>query len=167
MSGEAKSTKSASANELAKQVDELLREYELGLGINNINPNIPAERYLTMSEDEMKTMTGEDAARASIVLAQYSFYLQRSINVETRRVTWANGQIDRAILSKMKNYNASSAPERRALAIEENDFAKSLESLRNQAQARVDQINYLSSKVDALSYRYSEYQQAKRQKNNL
>lgn len=164
MSGETKSNERASTDDLAKQVDDLLRQYEQSLGINNTNPDIKAEKYLTMSEDEMKVMNGEDAARASIVLAQYSFYLQRSINIENRRMNWAQSMIDRTVLPSMKNYNASSAPERRAMAIKENSFATKLESLRCQAQARFDQMNYLSAKVDALSYRFSEYQQTKRVK---
>jgi len=161
MNGEEKSIK-YTANDLATKVDELLLEYEQGLGIKNGNPDIKAEKYLTMSEDDIRCMSGEDAAIASITLGQYSFYLQRSINIELRRMNWATAQIDRAILGEMKNYSAGSAPERKMLAIKDNSFALSLESLRTQAQARVDQINYLSAKCDALSYRFSEYQQSKR-----
>jgi hypothetical protein len=154
-----------SLSDLAKQVDEVLREYEKGLGIKNVSPDIPAEKYLTMSQDEVSRMSAEQCGEASIVLAQYSFYLQRSFNVEIRRVNWAQAMIDRYIAPIMKNYTASSASERKMMAIKDNEFALSCERLRTEAQARVDQINYLSAKVDALSYRFADLQQTKRMKN--
>lgn len=150
--------------ELAKQVDTLLLEYESSLGIVNKNPDIAAEQYLTMSQDGIAALTAEGCGVASVVLAQYAFYLQRSLNNEVRRVNWASALIDRTIAPIMKNYNASSAAERRMMAIKDNEFAFSCERLRVEAQARVDQINYLSAKVDALSYRFSELQQTKRLK---
>lgn len=155
----------SSLAELAKQVDEVLRTYEKSLGINNINPQIPAEQYLTMSQEDIGLMSAEGCGIASVVLAQYSFYLQRSLNVETRRVSWAVAMMERQIAPMMKNYQASSAPERRMMAIKDNEFALSCEKLRTEAQARVDQINYLSAKIDALSYRFADLQQTKRTKN--
>ncbi len=148
--------------DLTKQVDEVLRTYEKSLGINEINPQIPAEKFLTMSQDDISSLTAEGCGEASIILAQYAFYLQRALNVEVRRTSWATAMIDRTIAPVMKNYNASSASERRMMAIKDNEFAFSCERLRTEAQARVDQINYLSAKVDALSYRFADLQQTKR-----
>lgn len=157
--------KGSSLADLSRQVDEVIREYEKSLGINNVNPNIPAEKYLTLPQEDMASMTAEECGEASIILAQYAFYLQRSLNVETRRVGWSQSMIERSIAPLMKNYNASSAGERRMMAIKDNEFALSCEKLRTEAQARVDQINYLSAKVDALSYRFADLQQTKRLKN--
>ena len=155
----------SSLAELSKQVDDVIREYEKSLGIKNINPEIPAEKYLTMPQDEISRLKAEGCGEASVILAQYAFYLQRSLNVETRRVNWAQSMIERSIAPIMKNYSASSAPERRMMAIKDNEFAMNCERLRVEAQARVDQINYLSAKVDALSYRFADLQQTKRLKN--
>jgi hypothetical protein len=152
-------------SELSSKVDELLREYEKSLGITVVNPQIPAEKYLTMSQEEISSMSAEACGEASIILAQYSFYVQRALNIEVRRVNWSVSMIDRTIAPLMKNYNASSASERRMMAIKDNEFAFQCEKLRVEAQARVDQINYLSAKIDALSYRFADLQQTKRMKN--
>lgn len=150
--------------ELSEKLEVLLIEYEQGLGIKNTNPQIPAEKYLTISQEEIAKMTAEMCGEASVILAQYAFYLQRSLNIEIGRVGWATAQIERTIAPVMKNYNASSAPERRMLAIKDNEYAMSAERLRMFAQTRVDRINYLSSKIDALSYRFADLQQTKRGK---
>jgi hypothetical protein len=156
--------KLSSANELHEKVNELLREYEKKLGIVNDNPQIPAEKYLTMSQEEISCMTAEQCGEASIILAQFAFYLQKALNTQVRTVSWVQSMIDRTIAPLMRNYQASSAPERRMMAIKDNEFALSCEKLRTEAQARVDQINYLSAKIDALSYRFADLQQTKRNK---
>lgn len=159
------SGKNTSLAEMTAKIEELIREYESGLGIKNTNPQIPAEKYLTMSQDEIACLTAEGCGEASIVLAQYAFYLQRALNVEVRRTSWATSMIERTIGPLMKNYQGSSAPERRIMAIKDNEFAMACERFRVEAQTRVDQINYLSAKVDALSYRFADLQQTKRLKN--
>lgn len=163
MSGK-KDFNSASAREMDQKVQQKLAEYENNLGIKEKNPNIPAEKYLLMPEEEIAIMTPEQCGEAAIILAQYAFYLQRAFNIEIGRVNWCNAQIDRIISPKMKNYNGNSASERRMMAIIDNDFAISCEKIRSEAQSRADRLNYLSTKIDSLSYRFADLQQTKKVK---
>jgi len=160
MNGDEDSNKQ-SAKELAARVDRMLEEYECSLGIKNKNPHIAAEKYFELSHEEIMKMSGEQCHEGAVILAQFSFFLQRSINVELGRVNWCNNLIDRTICQAMKSYNSPTAMERKMLAIRENDFALSLEKLKNAAQSKSDRLNYLSSKVDGLSLRFADLGQAK------
>jgi len=162
MPGENESPKSVEAS--LGELDSILQEYESKTGIKNINPNIDAEKYLAMPTEILHKLTAEECGEASIILAQFGFYLQRSFNIETGRINWASSMIDRVLASEAKQYNAPSAAERRMLAIRNNEGAKKLENIRCNAQARADRLNYMSAKVESLSQRFADLQVTKRGK---
>lgn len=152
--------------EMLKKLETLLNEYENGLGIKNKNPNIQAEKYLTLPIESLQKMTPEECGEAAVVLAQYSFYLQKAYNEEVSKANWADSLIRRTLAKEAKQYNAPSADERRMMAINNNDFCLNLEKIKISAQTRADRINYLSSKVETLSSRFSELQYSKKGKNH-
>lgn len=162
MSGEKELPKSVDAS--LGELDNILANYEQSIGIKNSNPNINAEKYLSMSTDILHKLSAEECGEASIILAQFGFYLQRSFNVELGHVNWAIAMIDRILASETKQYNAPSAAERRMLAIRNNEGAKKLENIRCNAQARADRLNYMSAKVESLSQRFADLQVTKRGK---
>lgn len=150
------------AKDLLGKLNDVLAQYEKSLGLPGNIPDIQAEKYLNMPVQDMAKMNAEQCGEAGIVLAQFGFFLQKSFNVEIRTVNWATSMLRRTIGGETKQFIAPSREEREIMAIKGNEAALKLEQIRCQAQARADSINYLSSKVDTLSQRFSELQCTKR-----
>lgn len=157
---------SNSAEQLLKIAEESLDAYEQSLGLKAA-PSIVIDRYLHMQVEEMNRLQAEECDCAAIVLAQFAFYLQKAYNSEKGKANYASTMVDRIVMPKISNYKAPSAPERRQSAIKDDEAATKWEKLRNQAQSRVDRLDYLPAKIDALALRFAGLAQTKRMKQNV
>lgn len=149
------------AKEALAQLDKILDEYESKHGLPTAAPKTEAEKYLTMSVDDLRHLNQEDTAYGAVALSLYGFHLQKLYNKEVSRFNWADASIRRAITSEVGQYRAASADERKALAIKNNAYASKLEEIKINAQARIDRLAYIATKVELVAERYKELQYVK------
>lgn len=125
--------------------------------VNALPAKIPLEvenearRLIELSPVILKTMTASQCGEASYVLQQFSFFLQKAVNKEQSRITWAEENIKRVISSGINQVNGKSYDERKIKAISQNDAAIKLDKVRVDAQLRLHRISFLSQKVESMA----------------
>lgn len=153
------------AKSVMEKIDAALADYEKASGLPSITPNSEAEQYLNMSHKELQPMTAELCGEAAVVLAQYSFHLQRCYNSELARITWAEDSIRRTITDSINQVRGASFEERKMQATKQNEYAFKLDQIRTWAKCRADKLSYLASKVEFLARTFLDLQQTKRRQN--
>ena len=139
-----------------KYWDDILDEYEnsIGLGIYSDIHSFTEDElnlYFTMNRDAIEKLTPEDCAQISYRLAQYAFFLQRTLNREIARHNWAEENIKETIADEINNYKGYGFMEKSLQAIKHNDKATSLNKIKKYAQQRMDRLSYLANSVKNLS----------------
>lgn len=139
-----------------KYWDDILDEYEnsIGLGIYSDSHSFTENElnlYFTMNRDAIEKLNPEDCAQISYRLAQYAFFLQRTLNREIARHNWAEENIKETIADEINNYKGYGFMEKSLQAIKHNDKATSLNKIKKYAQQRMDRLSYLANSVKNLS----------------
>jgi hypothetical protein len=142
--------------EQVEQWDKVLDEYEssIGLGkyvqVHNFKEEELSE-YLNMDRNVVEKLSPEDCAQISYRLAQYSFFLQRTLNREIARHNWAEETIKETIADEINNYKGYGYLEKSLQAIKHNDKATALQKIQKYAKQRMDRLSYLANGVKNLS----------------
>ena len=84
-------------------------------------------------------------------MAQYAFFLQRTLNREIARHNWAEENIKETIADEINNYKGYGFLEKSLQAIKHNDKATSLSKIKKYAQQRIDRLSYLGNSIKNLS----------------
>lgn len=104
-----------------------------------------------MSRDAIEKLTPEDCAQIAYRLAQYAFYMQRTINRELARYNWAEESVKEVIADEINNYKGYGYIEKSLQAIKHNDKATGLNNIKKYAKQRVDRLSYLANNIKNLS----------------
>jgi hypothetical protein len=153
-----------SASQKVARVNELLDDYEKSKGLPKFEANPEATKYLNLSLKELRSISAEEAGESNVILAQYALAIQRALNEEIAIVSFCETELRRVLSNEMNQYKAPSIEERKAKAIEGNEYARNLDKLRSQSKARVDRLSFIPNRIDAIRISLSELQQTKRDK---
>lgn len=142
--------------EQVEQWDRILDEYESSIGLGKYSQahNFSEDElngYFNMNRDSIEKLSPEDCAQISYRLAQYAFFLQRTLNREIARHNWAEESIKETIADEINNYKGYGFLEKSLQAIKHNDKALSLNKIKKYAQQRIDRLSYLANSVKNLS----------------
>ncbi|NBW09730.1 MAG: hypothetical protein EBR82_17075 [Caulobacteraceae bacterium] len=142
--------------EQVEEWDRVLDEYEQSIGLGKYSDihNFTDEElnnYLGMSRDVIEKLTPEDCCQISLRLAQYAFFLQRTLNREIARHNWAEESIKETIADDINNYKGYGYVEKSNQAIKHNDKANALNRIKKYAKQRMDRLSYLSNGIKNLS----------------
>ncbi len=142
--------------EQVEQWDKILDEYESSIGLGKYSDvhnfaESELNNYFTMSRDMVEKLTPEDCAQISYRLAQYAFFIQRTLNREIARHNWAEESIKESIADEINNYKGYGFLEKSLQAIKHNDKATSLNKIKKYAQQRMDRLSYLANSIKNLS----------------
>lgn len=156
----------------ALTIEERLNQVETGLDSFELTNSLPAhcplevenesKRLLELTPSVLKSMTAPQCGEASYALQQFSFYLQKAVNKEQSRITWAEESIKRIISPILNQVTGISYDERRTKAICQNDAAQKLDKIRVEAQLRLSRISFLSQKVEMLAKAMMNVQMSRR-----
>ena len=150
-----------------EKLDVALDEYESKVGLSNFSETHANEsevkKYMSMSREQMESLSIEDCAQAAILLGGFSFHVQRCYNREMARVKWADSKI-KSIISGKENQYRGSWDSQWGQAVKENSHAKDLLRLKNYAQQRAERLTYLASSVKNISDLFVNLQRAKAMK---
>lgn len=146
----------STTKEQVDQWDKVLDEYESSIGLgkySEVHSFTEGElnQYFTMSRDMIEKLTPEDCAQISYRLAQYAFFLQRTLNREIARHNWAEETIKETIADEINNFKGYGFLEKSLQAIKHNDKATNLNKIKKYAQQRMDRLSYLANSVKNLS----------------
>lgn len=136
--------------------DSILDEYEKSLGLSKYSEShnfteTELNDYLGMSRDAIEKLTPEDCAQIAYRLAQYAFFIQRTINREQARHNWADESIKEVIADEINNYKGYGYVEKSLQAIKHNDRATGLNNIKKYAKQRIDRLAYLATNIKNLS----------------
>lgn len=142
--------------EQVEQWDKVLDEYESVIGLGKYSEThafneAELNGYFTMSRDVIEKLSPEDCAQVSYRLAQYAFFIQRTINREIARHNWAEETIKETIADEINNYKGYGYIEKSLQAIKHNDKASSLNKIKKYAKQRMDRLSYLANSIKNLS----------------
>jgi hypothetical protein len=142
--------------EQVEEWDKVLDEYESSLGLGNYSNlhsfnETELNNYFTMSRDIIEKLNPEDCAQISYRLAQYSFYVQRTLNREIARHNWADETIKETIADEINNYKGYGFIEKSLQAIKHNDKAAALNKIKKYAKQRIDRLSYIANSIKNLS----------------
>lgn len=146
----------STTKEQVEQWDKVLDEYESSIGLGKYSEvhnftDGELNQYFTMSRDMVEKLTPEDCAQISYRLAQYAFFVQRTLNREIARHNWAEETIKETIADEINNYKGYGFMEKSLQAIKHNDKASSLNKIKKYAQQRMDRLSYLANSIKNLS----------------
>jgi len=136
--------------------DKILDEYESSIGLGRYSDvhgftEDELNTYFTMNRDAVEKLNPEDCAQISYRLAQYAFFLQRTLNREIARHNWAEETTKETIADEINNYKGYGFVEKSLQAIKHNEKASSLNKIKKYAQQRIDRLSYLANSVKNLS----------------
>jgi len=155
MSGEKDLESKSAAVKDMEIVYAALNDYEENSGLPVMEaPGTEKElqEYLNMNRDILEKMTANTCGDISIRLAQYGFYLQRLINRERARISWAETKLTEVISSSLQQYDKFMKHENKMmLAIKDNEYASNVYKIKNYAQQRVDRLYNLAEHIRNLS----------------
>jgi len=139
-----------------EQWDKVLDEYEASISLGQYH-NLTGfdeqelNQYFSMNRDQIEKLNPEDCAQISYRLAQYAFYLQRTLNREIARHNWAEESIKETIADEINNYKGYGYLEKSLQAIKHNDKAQALHKIQKYAKQRMDRLSYLANSIKNLS----------------
>lgn len=144
------------SKEEVKYWDDILDEYESSIGLGKYSESHSfsedeLNQYFTMNRDAVEKLGPEDCAQISYRLAQYAFFIQRTLNREIARHNWAEENIKDTIADEINNYKGYGFMEKSLQAIKHNDKATSLNKIKKYAQQRMDRLSYLANSIKNLS----------------
>jgi flagellar biosynthesis chaperone FliJ len=144
------------SKEEVKYWDDILDEYESSIGLGKYSESHSfsedeLNQYFTMNRDAVEKLSPEDCAQISYRLAQYAFFIQRTLNREIARHNWAEENIKDTIADEINNYKGYGFMEKSLQEIKHNDKATSLNKIKKYAQQRMDRLSYLANSIKNLS----------------
>lgn len=147
-----------------EKIDKILDEYESSIGLGEYNQqfthNDVAQQYLSMSRDQLEKLSISECAEVAYILGSLSFHIQRSINREQSRLSWAKANIKEIISSKSHSYQGAWANQDMQ-AILDNDVSRKLNDIAKYCQQRIDRLTYIATSIKNMSDLMTNLQRAK------
>ena len=163
MSGEPESN----VDEKIAELDKLLDDYSTALGTAAIQNDKDIETILEMSHEHLKLMDGEECGIWSFRVARYASFLQKEINRHTAKNKWAEHNLKIIVAKNQANYGDKYTKHevKRDMIIAENSYAQVLNKMILQTMLRVEELNFLSTRIHTMSTILLDISKSKRYDN--
>ena len=142
-----------SVSERTNILETFLDNYDTKVGISNIKYNNTAKQFLELSYEELNSYDEEECCIAAYGLEQYALFLQKEINRNQAKCNWASENIVKVIGKVGNNYGDkwTKYEMRRAMVIEDNEYANALNTLLMEMSIKVTELAFLSKNVTSMS----------------
>lgn len=148
-----------------QKLENDLDSYLNSLGLKNLMYNPEIDECFGMSQDQLSHLTDCQCAEKAILLAEYSFFLQKEYNRQNGIKSWADKKLIELTAKEGSNYDKYTKWEaKRALIVNDNEYAKKLDEVYSSANQRCDEINHLAHSISILADKLSELNKTKRYK---
>lgn len=151
-------------NEKHEKIQKLVNQYLNKVGIGNITSKNEVEKFLNITQNEIRHMSDQDCGEAAIILNQEATYLQLEINKMQSDINWCNEYINFLIAHYIESCGGKFLPYeyRRTIAIKQNDIAKQLQEIVNNVKIRLDSVLYIPNYLQELSKSFEYLQNTKK-----
>lgn len=152
-------------DERMKGLDEALDKFEKdnGLPLNTPpGPEAELDEYLHMDRNDIERLSGSDCAAIAYRLGQFSMYVQRMINRDKARLTWAKTQLASFVTSDSDYDKYRKFEVAVELLAKSNSAVGRLSVISRWSQQRIDRLEYVATSLKTLSDIMVTNQRAKR-----
>ena len=110
------------------------------VGLTKINPEVV--NVLNYDSALLHSLSSEQCLSAAYILFSYADYLQTLYNTNLVKLHWATDAINKVISPMLKQYGDKYTKHEQKYyeAIQDNEFARSLNNIKTHATARVDML---------------------------
>lgn len=156
-------SKVKTAKERIEELDRILDDYinKIGIKYSEIQSTDEISTYLTMERGSLSKLSCEDCAEITVLLQSFAFHLAKEQGREKARLGWVKEQLYKGVDTTQFGNSYAKYEEKRALAIKGDEYLSKLNEILIYAQARVDRIENLSHRVEAIARSFSELRQSK------
>lgn len=150
-----------------KEIDDAITTFTDSLGIPRKFANVDiAKEYMSVTRDELNTLSREECLNRAFILSQHSFNIQLQYNTESARVKWANTLLGK-IASNVDYANGKwvNFEEKKLKAAINDDAAGRLLDIKNYAEARMTHLEFLASSLNNMINTLKELAKVKGEKN--
>lgn len=139
-------------NEKLDDFKKNLDETERKSGVYFISRVNDAEKYLSLSPDELASMSLGDCIKARYATSQHALCIQRTINRSNAIKSWASRNLD-IVISKDVVYDGTffKYEVRRDQIISNNSYAKALNDIIIKSQSEIDILYGISQSIKEVS----------------
>jgi len=147
-----------------ERIKKFLSDYNYKVGLGNLVTNNEVNRYIVMTQNEIKNLSALECGEASVLLCQEAVFIQNEINKHQAISSWCERSITKLIASTIDNVGNKYTPfeYRKELAIKQHEVASQLDMVMRQEKLRVDAMLFLTNSLRNLSYAFDQLQQTKR-----
>lgn len=155
-------------SEKLRVVEERLKEYGKSIGLPESLNTSEAEKYLNLSETELRAMSSEDCGIASLLLSRLAQHVQKAVNRQNAIKCFCEEEIWTTICDQVDEYRQSyqSYQERYYLAVNSNEYTAKLQRLLMNAKVRAEDLSFIAARVENQSDKFKNLSFAKRNQNN-
>ncbi len=152
--GENKSKLQYNTEKIAQFVEKILP--------SNAPPGLMEEydQYMRMGVTDLKALNAEECVIISTRLAQYSLYLQRTVNQHESAIKYIRHEINNAICTTAHQYNGQWDLQR-TQAIQDNLYAKSCQDKLVELEQRIESLSEVVKNIQQISDKYKSLQFSK------
>ena len=160
---ESKKPKIEGLNNRRAKIARLLEDYTNQMGLN-IRPSSDVEKFLNLSQAEVRQMTAEECGEASYIIAKAITYIQLQVNRMQADINWCESYIQFVISKTIQTVGGQYMPHemKRVLAIKQDDSASEAHRVIVQAKLKLDSLAFVASQLRSMVSAFEGLQQTKR-----
>lgn len=142
----------------------VLDDYAKAIGINALKFCDEVTPILELKSEELRKLDEQTAGIYAFKLAQYSAFLQKEVNRHSSKFKWANHNLNIIVGKVYNNYGDkyTKLDEKKILVINDNEVAQSLNKIILETSLRLEELSFLSTRVNTMSSILVEIQKSKR-----
>lgn len=146
------------------EAEKILDDYSKSIGTTALKFNNEVETILGLKIDELRRFNEEECGLNAYCLAQYATFIQKEVNRHSAKLKWANHNLDIVVAKVSTNYGDKFTKweVKRSLVVNDNEFAKALNKIVLEATLRVEELSFISSRIDKMSQILIELQKTRR-----
>lgn len=152
-----------------QEIDRLLDEYETKTGLvkfeQEYSQSLDLKKYLSMSKEMLDKIHPDECAVAAVILSSAAHHIQRAVNRESSRVSWAKTQLKKQVTPRLHNYRGGSFDQIFNMAALDDEYSRKIMSIMDYAQLRVDRLAFIAQSINSVSNDLKNLERSKRAKN--
>jgi len=151
-------------DERRAKIARLLEEYVVKIGIGKILPTNEVEKYLNLTQPELRKMSAEDCGEAAYLIAKSMTYIQLEINRIQADINWCENFIQWTVAKIIQTVGGQYTPfdYKRTLAIQQNDATSAAHKAIVEAKLRIDAMAFITNQLRMVAQTLEGLQQTKR-----
>lgn len=157
-------TNSGTVESRIAELEKNLDDYDKKFSLHKIVISPEVEKILELKKEELLVLPRELCFTYGYLLASFSIAVQREYNRQSAKQKWAEHNINIVIGQENDNYGDkyTKFEIKKAMVISGNEYAKALNKIMLTALTQVEELNFLSTRINSMADILKEYGKSKR-----